>query len=156
MMSLPKGVFRGWLVVSLLWVCGAVLFYYNPVREEFARASIARDESGTVLLPAHCSETERGLSRELSARDKAAKQGFADTCWFDVDSYRSANPELRELNDEQLTQRTYEEALETNNVDPWSVAGIATAVAAIPPLALLFLGLIVYWAVAGVSPRTRG
>jgi hypothetical protein len=155
-MTFPRSLFRGWLVISLLWVCGAIIVYYNPVREEFARASIARDEAGNVLLPARCSETERGLSRELSARDKAAKQGFADTCWFDVDSYRSANPELRGMSDEELTQRTYDEALETNNVDPWSVAGVATAVAAVPPLALLFLGIGIYWAVGSMSPRTRG
>jgi hypothetical protein len=155
-MSLPRNFLRGWLAISLVWVGGAVLLYYNPVREEFARASVARDEAGNVLLPARCAETERGLSRELSARDRAAKQGFADTCWFDVDSYRSANPELRDLSDEQLTERTYDQALETNKVDPWSVAGIATAVAAVPPLVLFLLGVFVYWAFAGLSPRTRG
>jgi len=155
-MSLPRNFLRGWLAISLIWVVGAVLLYYNPVREEFARASIARDEAGNVLLPARCAETERGLSRELSARDRAAKQGFADTCWFDIDSYRNANPELRDLSDEELTERTYDQALETNNVDPWSVAGIATAVAAVPPLVLFLLGIFVYWAIAGLSPKTRG
>jgi hypothetical protein len=155
-MTLPRSLFRGWLVISLLWVGGAIIVYYNPVRDEFARARIARDEAGNVLLPARCDETERGLSRELSARDKAAKQGFDDTCWFDVESYRSANPELRDMSNEELTQRTYDEALETNKVDPWSMTGIATAVAAVPPLALFVLGIGFYWAVGSLSPRTRG
>lgn len=155
-MSLPRSFIRGWLVISLIWVLGAVAFYYGPVREEFARARIARDEAGNVLLPVSCSEAERALGRELSAGDRAAKEGFADTCWLDLESYRRANPELESLTDEQLTQRSYDTALESNNVDPWSVAGIATAVAAVPPLALFLLGVFVYWAVAGLSPRTRG
>ncbi|MFG1411440.1 hypothetical protein V5G24_10020 [Xanthobacter sp. VTT E-85241] len=159
-MNIRRGLFRIWVLVSVLWAITIIAFMYSPVSREFARGAEAREwaKAGINLLPVPCSQTRGKLGTDYSARrgnagpwDNYSNIQPGDFCWYEEPKFRALYPEYKDLNTRDLSEKLYSKAVITLTPQPkpWEELLQAAAIAVLPPLTLFMLGAAILWALAG-------
>jgi hypothetical protein len=149
-----RGLFRLWLVLSVLFA-GAVIFVgYGAVALEFEKqrqiGAFAGDET---LVPTSCAGARGTLDKDFSRIEGGNDP--PDTCWYDLKVYRRFYPEFATETDAQVEHRLYE-ALQmplAPEPTPWLTLLTVLGVAFGGPLLVLVVGAAIYWAVTGFKPR---
>ena len=154
-MNVRKGMFRLWLVASVLFVIAVAVAYYGSIRNEFRMATTnydahAREHGGTTLLPVFCDK-----ARGNSGTDYTEHQGL---CWYPMEHFRRLYPEYSDLSDDLLAEKVYTKVGQPlNHIHPWHRVMEAAVVGFGVPLAGLVLGCSLLWAVAGFrGSHSRG
>lgn len=145
-MNLARGLFRLWLVVSVMWIVGVgSLATFDLARKYDRNAPWVNDP---VLYPVACDKA-RGV-KGIDYEGGTVIEGPWDryTCWYSIESIRRLYPEYTDVSDATLGQRLYEVAgrpLQSwwSNTLPYLFAALA------PPAAVLAVGSALAWAVAG-------
>lgn len=156
-MNMRQGVFRLWVVASVLFVIGVTVASYSEIREEFKIAntdydSLAKEFGGYSLFPNFCVK-----ARGTAGIDYSMDNGL---CWYKIEDFRRLYPEYKDMSDRALSEKLYAHVGQPlQHIHPWykimTRAGIAFGV----PLAVFIFGCSLSWAVAGFRgnlPRDRG
>ena len=143
-MNWRPGLFRLWIVGSVLFVIAVAFISYADIKAEFASAAaIWPDE---ILVPVLCANA-RGV-----AEADYIKRG--DYCWYAMSIVRRLYPEYKDLSDNVLMRKAYAVrgiAIPTPN--PWATLGMWVAVAFGIPLVVLILGSSLVWAFSGFAAK---
>ncbi|TRC85833.1 hypothetical protein FJV80_16135 [Mesorhizobium sp. WSM4310] len=160
-MNIKRGLFRFWLALSLLWVLGVGALGYDQVANDMyfnqpeksgfhfvpdvpVLCGVARGEVGTDYY------TQEG--KGPGPWDKYAKPNPFDTCWYGMTEYRKLWPENGALSDDALVQKLYKDmGRELNTADPLAATKRVGLFAFLPPVILLFLGLLLVWVASGFA-----
>lgn len=134
-MNARRGMFRLWVVVSILFatIVGAVS--YDGIHNEF-RATVKG-------VPVDCA---KALGAE--GTDYA---NIAGVCWYPIETFRRFYPEYHGLSDRVLSEKLWAKAgIPTEkHHHPWKMVFDTVALAFGIPLAILALGAGLGWAFAG-------
>jgi hypothetical protein len=146
-MNIRKGLFRLWLVASIVFAICACVVSYSRLREEFRISNIdydaiAKTLGGSTLLPADCAK-----ARGILGSDYSETQNL---CWYKMNDFRRLYPEYKDVNDKVLSEKLYEQAGQPlKHLHPWrSVMGVVCVALGIP-LGVLALGSALFWAFSG-------
>ncbi len=147
-MNFRAGVFRLWIVSSVLFIVAVGVASYSDIRNEFRIANtdydaIAEQLGGYSLLPTFCN-----LARGSSGTDYTTeKDGL---CWYKVQDFRRLYPEYKDLNDKVLSEKLYAKVGQPlQHIHPWHKVFKTAAIAVGVPLAVFLLGWSLFWALAG-------
>jgi hypothetical protein len=145
--NIRKGLFRLWVVGSILFVVCVFGVSYTSLREEFRIANtnydaIAKDLGGYSLLPTDCAK-----ARGTAASDYSEAQNL---CWYKIEDFRRLYPEYKDVSDKALSEKLYEKAGQPlKHVHPWESVGKIAGVAFGIPLVALLVGWSLLWAFSG-------
>jgi hypothetical protein len=148
-MNIRRGMFRLWVIASILFVIGVGAISYSSIREEFRYANIDANAEykkygGYLVVPADCAGA-RGVAG--TDYNRSQKDGL---CWYAIDNFRRLNPEYKNLNDEDLSNRLYEKAGQPiEHLHPWRKVMETASIAFGVPLVVLALGYSLLWVFAG-------
>ena len=104
-MNIRAGLFRLWVVASVLFIVAVAVASYSDIRNEFHVANtdydaIAEQVGGYSLLPAFCN-----LARGSSGIDYTTeKDGL---CWYKLQDFRRLYPEYKDLSNKVLSEKLY-------------------------------------------------
>lgn len=146
-MNARRGMFRLWLVFSVLFVIGVGAASYIRIRNEFRIAdtdldALAKKYGGTNLLPVNCAE-----ARGTMDRDYSSSEGL---CWYTMENFRRFYPEYRDLSDRVISDRVYAKAgIPLRKAHPWEALLDAALLAVGIPLIILALGFGFAWVISG-------
>ena len=147
--NIRQGIFRLWIVSSVLFVIGVGAISYGSISEEFRVANTDWDAEaakygGWSLLPADCTKARgtAGIDYDASQKD--------GLCWYKTEDFRRLYPEYKDVSNSDLSEKLYAKAgRPLEHIHPWhkvmQTAGFAFGV----PLAVLALGWSLLWAIAG-------
>jgi len=151
-MNVRRGLFRLWIVLSLIFMIGVISVSYSDVESEFERYELGEymASRSTLLLPVSCAQA-RGTEGDHYQR---AVMTSKELCWYDEPVFRELYSEYDDLPQEQLAHRMYQRAgLETQPAArPWVTVGETAAIAVGIPIAVLLVGAAFVWAIAGFAP----
>lgn len=143
-MNIRRGLFRIWLVASVLFVLCVAGFSYNGIRQEFRNASTDWGWDEYMLLPVDC-EKARGAS---GANYEVGKDD--GLCWYKVKEFRRLYPEYKDLQTGTLSEKLYAKVgRPLKKIHPWRKVMETAGIALGGPLAVLALGASLLWAFAG-------
>jgi hypothetical protein len=91
--NIKRGLFRFWLVGSLVWIAGFGYGAYDSYRE--ARNEWRPPSTETVLVPLDCAKT-----RGSEGRDFGRREGY---CWYELPKFQVLYPEYKDLTADQLS-----------------------------------------------------
>lgn len=147
-MNIRAGLFRLWIVASVLFIVAVGVASYSDIRNEFRTANTDWDATfeqygGYGLLPALCD-----LARGSSGIDYTVeKDGL---CWYKMQDFRRLYPEYRDLSNNVLAEKLYAKVGQPlQHFHPWHKVFKTAAIAVGVPVAVLFLGWSLLWALAG-------
>jgi hypothetical protein len=158
-MNIKRGLFRLWLVLSLLFGAYMAFVSWDVLAKEFrdARRLDAKPAATVSLYPIAC-WNKRGAAQVdyLTENGDGPSQPWQN-CWYTLEKIRTFYPEYNEFtNPFDLLDKTYLDTdLKLFKPRPWDrVVSVATfALGA--PLVILIIGAALVWAVSGFSrPRT--
>ena len=157
-MNIARGLFRLWIVGSVLFVIVVGLVAYDGVKSEFERAPglypVIKDDK--VMLPVDCGKA-RGVRGADYVYEKVEGPWIAyggqpkELCWYSEAKVREKYTEYNDMDDRDLMRRAYKAAglVVSEAPAPWmslfAVVGFAIGI----PLGVLALGSALYWAVTG-------
>lgn len=151
-MNARRGMFRLWVVFSVLFAIGIAVTSYNEIRHEFRVAdtdfdALAEKYGGYTVLPAGCVE-----ARGVANRDYSRSDGL---CWYKVEDFRRLYPEYNSLTDRVLADRLYQKAgRPLQRPHPWQTVLQTGTIAVGVPLAVLAVGCAMTWAFSGFRVRS--
>jgi hypothetical protein len=143
-MNIRRGMWRLWVVLSVLYVLFTGIVSYQEIRAEFARATPAGDwlDQFTVL-PTKCEPESRGLKTV----DYEQKGGL---CWYPLEKFRALYPEYEDMGNRALANTLFAKVGQPlEPAHPWLLIGQRAAVALGVPLAVLSIGWSLLWAISG-------
>jgi hypothetical protein len=152
-MNIRQGMFRLWIIASVLFVIAIGLVSYRGLREQFRIShtdwdAVAKQYGGYSLVPTFCH-----LARGNPGTDYETR---GDLCWYRIEDFRLLYSEYKDLNDQVLSEKLYEKVGQPlEHQHPWrnvaATAGIALGV----PLAVLIFGYSLGWAFAGFRGSSK-
>jgi hypothetical protein len=139
--NVRRGLFRLWLVLSVLFALSIASLSYTEVRNEFFWRDA--DELGAItLLPAECAK-----SLGTVGVDYSVSEGL---CWYELPKFRKLYPEYVDLNDAELTKRLYAKVgRSVREMRPWTLIARRAGLAVGVPLAMPAIGWGFLWALSG-------
>lgn len=146
-MNTRKGLFRLWLVASIVFAICVCVVSYNRLREEFRISNtdydaIAKELGGSTLVPADCAKVRGNRGSDYSETE--------NVCWYKMDDFRRLYPEYKDVKDKELSEKLYEKAGQPlKHLHPWKSVMEVVCVALGIPLAVLALGSALFWAFSG-------
>jgi hypothetical protein len=146
-LNVRKGLFRLWIVCSVLFVAVVCLMSYSSIRDEFRFANtdydaIDKELGGYSLLPTDCTKARGVQDSDYSVTD--------NLCWYRTADFRRLYPEYKDLNDKALSEKLYEKAGQPlKQFHPWASVAKTAGVAFGVPLIVLLLGWSLIWALSG-------
>jgi hypothetical protein len=145
-MNVRRGLFRLWLVASVLWALGVGLFGAIEIWRIFD--SKAAWANAPILYPVACDKARgaKGIDYEGGSLIDGPWDRY--TCWYSLGNIRKLYPEYADASDDILGQRLYEAAGRPLK-DRWSYIGLYLMFALIPPAVLLAIGSALVWALSG-------
>ncbi|MBY5837091.1 hypothetical protein J3P71_09375 [Rhizobium leguminosarum] len=157
-MNIKRGLFRLWLVLSVMFAIAVFVFTYDSIKREFEKSSLlaeipANDEE---MIPVSCYQTRgtRKVDFELAPGVTEAKPW--ERCWYGLKKFRALFPEYKDIDDEQLVTKTYLEAnVPLYPARPWQALGWITLFAFGIPLGFLIVGGSLVWAFAGFIRQSK-
>ena len=146
-MNIRQGMFRLWVIASVLFVIAVGVSSYSGIRQEFKDAytdwdAVVKEYGGYTLYPTDCEKargtagTDYSVSKEL--------------CWYRIEDFRRLFPEYNNVSDRVLDQKLYAKVGQPiQKLHPWVKLMETVAVAVAVPLAVFALGWSLFWAFAG-------
>lgn len=164
--NIRKGLFRLWVVGSILFAVSVGVVSYGGIRDEFRFAhadwdAIYKQYGGGGLLPVKCTPIPVGATLlDKNNEPNKEQRGIAGTdydyhvsdglCWYELPNSRRLYPEYHDLNDNKLAELLYEKAGQPlKHFHPWQKLGKVIALVFGVPLAVLVLGWGLLWAFSG-------
>lgn len=159
-MNLRRGLFRVWVLLSIVWFGVVTFVAYQPVREQFERSAVIDEmlhgENPTIVVL--CDDARGQLGVDYSSAesglpgpwDKYADKKTLVLCYYRLPAYRAAYPEDAGLSDEALLTRGFGAS---PGGKPWGAIMRTALVAFGGSLAALLLGIAVLWAIAGFAKQ---
>jgi hypothetical protein len=150
-MNFQRGMLRIWIVVSILWVIGVAVFFFNPVKAAFEVQDFS--SVGILQVPVPCDKV-RGQEGKDYENGPWNNYRAKATCWYDVRKFRVLFPEYKDLSEKELSDKLYPAAgVElTPSPNPWPLLGKALLIAIVGPVLLLVTGLVMGWIYLGFRP----
>jgi hypothetical protein len=151
-MNIRKGLFRLWVVGSVLFVIVFASLSYGGLRNEFRLQGreglryqeLAQKYGGTLVveLPVECLSARGVPNQDYKIHD--------DLCWYETLTFRHLYPEYKDLSDHDLEVKLHDKVgRPIPHQHPWlrvwETIGIALGV----PFGVLLIGFSVLWAFTG-------
>jgi hypothetical protein len=140
-MNLTQGMFRLWVVVSvLIFVATGFLSYADVKQAQDWKELEKLTAHDTLMLPVDCTNL-RGVKGDWEGDLDAGK------CWYSLPKFRKLYPEYADLTDKQLSKQLYDKAgMPTKSPDgPILVSLQRAGIAALLSGLLLLLGCTIRW-----------
>jgi len=161
-MNWRRGLFRLWIVGSVLFVLAVAVISYGDIKEQFDRAANAAAWEASefeIVAPQLCGQA-RGVAgvdySTINPFDKDKKPDPHETCWYKISKFRSLYPEYNHLSENELTRTLYPlYGLDAPREPPtpWTTLGMWASIAVGIPLAVLVLGASLVWAFSGFAAK---
>lgn len=142
-LNLPRGLFRVWIVFSVVWIVWIGSSSFQAIETEFARGD-KRPSAEAHWVPLLCEAPVRGIEGTDYIKNRYA-------CWYEFAVFRRNYPEYADIDDKVLTARLYERS---ELLGPWERVLNALILALAPPLTALLLSGALYWAFRGFRKGT--
>ncbi|AYM12289.1 hypothetical protein At1D1108_26630 [Agrobacterium tumefaciens] len=156
-MNIKRGLFRLWLVLSILFAIAIFAMGYSQIKAEFDKGALLAEilSHDLIHIPVLCAQTRGKLDEDYFLQSGDEVKRPWQTCWYKMPSFRALFPEYKDMSDEDLATKTYEEVgRPLTPPKPWqTLAGFAGLAFGLP-LAVLVIGSAFVWAFSGFSrPR---
>ncbi|PST19506.1 hypothetical protein C7U61_13450 [Rhizobium sp. JAB6] len=159
-MNIKRGLFRLWLVLSVIFAGLVFLITWSSMRAEFDRAALTKyvaNANAPVVVPVMCGEARGTANVDYTTEKRLAKPNPYDICWYDIPKYRTFYPEDSALSDTDLSDRLHWQMnIPINHLKPphpWNNLARIVSLAFGFPLAVLLLGWWFMWAFSGFSRK---
>lgn len=139
-----RGMFRLWVVLSVVWISCVTFASFRTIETEFARGEKRPSPAG-LWLPVQCDDRLRGVEGNDYVRNRYA-------CWYQSKAFRIQYPEYSDLEEGDLENRLYEKL---GLIDAWQRVLNASILACAPPIAALFMSAALYWVLAGFRGKPK-
>jgi hypothetical protein len=158
-MNWRRGLFRLWIVGSVLFVIAFAVISYSEIKAQFSAVAPPPPPQGSeILVPQLCEEARGVAGTDYTTQkgqnpgpwDKYAKPEPYDDCWYTMSKFRPLYPEFNNLSDYELIRMLY-----GIRVRPWATLGIWASIAVGIPLAVLIIGASLVWAFSGFAAKRR-
>ena len=166
-MNWRRGLFRLWIVGSVLFVIAVAFVGYSEIKKEFDETALQHylEANTELLVPVLCGEA-RGVAgtdyttqqdRDPGPRDAYAKPNPFDNCWYSMSKFRPLYPEYKDLSDKELSSKLYASRGVPIRDLPnlWVTLGVWAGIAFGIPLVVLILGSSLVWAFSGFAAKRR-
>ena len=155
-MNVRRGLFRLWLVASLLWVAAITAIGWGEVsKDRWITGDPFWESSALAALPVRC-EDARGVANVDYKSDPAVEPwnrylSPSNACWYDEARFRVLWPEYADMKHFDLSRQLYKSLgwSQTFEGDRYERTKRVAIVALAPPLAVLLVGSLIFWAFAG-------
>ena len=136
-MNWRRGLFRLWIVGSVLFVIAVAVISYSEIKEQF--------DDWEVAVPMLCAN-----ARGAAGEDYAEISG---NCLYGMSKFRPLYPEYNDLSDNELARKLYTaRGMEFHDrPNRWTTLGTWAAIAFGIPLVVLVLGSSLVWAFSGFA-----
>jgi hypothetical protein len=150
-MNFRRGLFRIWVILSVLFAMSVAVVSYKEVRSEFEKASLDFSQVSILMLPVDCREARGKSGVDYDPPDRPWNAYTATpNCWYKLLDFRRLYPEYRDLSEPALSDKLYGKAgIVLTPARPWRALGIALAIALAVPLFVLIIGVALGWAFSG-------
>jgi hypothetical protein len=154
-MNSRRGLFRLWIVGSVMFVIAVAVISYGEIKNQFnAVAPPPPPQGSEILVPQLCGEARGVAGVDYSTKrgppnvfDKFDNPNRYDKCWYAMSKFRPLYPEYNNLSDYELIQKLYAVP------NPWATLGVWTIIAVGIPLAALVIGASLAWAFSGFAAK---
>jgi hypothetical protein len=104
-MNSRRGLFRLWLVFSVLFAIGTFAVSFSYIKSEFDDLSPKKVTKNSKMVPIDCS-----LARGAEKTDyiKKLDPSAPNACWYGLPEFRKLYPEYADLTNDQLTEKPYQ------------------------------------------------
>ncbi|MEZ5781183.1 MAG: hypothetical protein R3D70_05990 [Rhizobiaceae bacterium] len=157
-MNLRRGLFRTWIVLTILWIGAALFISWPTVVRDLAFSSPPRSaEDFVTLIPVPCGEV-RGQPSDYSRMEPGfSTAGAREGCYYEEPRLRELWPEYAAMTEDELIEVMHGKLGWTlPEIDPYEHTKRAALLALVPPVALLILGSLIIWAGAGYRRDSQG
>ena len=88
-MNVTRGLFRLWLVISVIYLLAVAGLSYSDIKDQFDRASMDFSQAGILMVPLDC-----GAARGTQEADYVKSDALSGklTCWYQVRKFRALFP----------------------------------------------------------------
>jgi hypothetical protein len=160
-MNFRRGLFRIWLVLSVLFVIAVVVMSYDNMKKAFDQAALmAMVKGDQIIMPVFCGKARGVAGTDYTTKenqnpgpwDTYAKPNPFDLCYYmSVPDYRRLFPEFASMPEDALVKKAYADAgTPTRDIpNPWVTLLGLIAWALAVPLIVLAIGSAIFWAFAG-------
>lgn len=152
-MNVRRGLFRAWVVFSVVWIASMALTLHRGVWDEFAKANQSAEwRHGIVLMPVFCGSARGAVGKDYKrdARESTTEEGFFDRSWYEMPQFRELYPEHRALSDDALTEKIYaDQGMTITHHHPWQTLAEAVFGAVVGPVVAFIVGWSLLWVFAG-------
>ncbi|MBN9033816.1 MAG: hypothetical protein BGO05_09875 [Rhizobiales bacterium 63-7] len=155
-MNIKRGLFRSWVVVSLLWLAvTSPLVVGMASGDKWVKGSEWWEKEPLNLLPVRCEEAkgQAGSDYQIAAAfepwNKFREPGQA--CFYTLEHFRAFWPEYENMDKAAVSKALYSKIgwSMVFDGDRFENTKTAAMIAIVPPVAIYLIGLLVMWAVAG-------
>jgi hypothetical protein len=147
-MNWRRGLFRLWIVGTVLFVIAIAFISYSEIKAQFdAATGNAAVWPGEIAVPVLCAD-----ARGVADADYIIEAN--DNCWYAMSKFRPLYPEYNDLSDKELTRKLYSNrgiTAASDLLNPWATLGTWASIAVGIPLAVLALGASLVWALSGFA-----
>ena len=112
-MNSRRGLFRLWLVFSVLFAIGTFAVFFSYIKGEFDHLSLKEaTKNSKRMVPIDCS-----LARGAEKTDyiKKLDPSAPNACWYGLPDFRKLYPEYADLTNDQLTEKPYQKKVRIND-----------------------------------------
>ena len=160
-----RGLFRLWVVVSLVFVIAVAAISYSEIKAQFDSIALMKwaDENSVRVVPVLCGEARGIAGTDFTTKsgqdpgpwDRYANPNPFDNCWYAMPKFRRLYPEYNDLSDKELSSKLYaKHGIPLHDLpNPWTTTLRYSAIAFGIPLALLVLGTALGWAFSGFAAK---
>jgi hypothetical protein len=154
-LRVTRGLFRLWLVGSVVFVLAVVGLSYGEIEE------LIDPWPGEVVVPKLCGDARGIAGLDYSTKlgqqpgpwDEYSKPNPFDNCWYALSKFRTLYPEYGRQSDEELSAELYTAAgiQYRQRPSPWIALARRVEIALGVPLVVLTLGVALIWAAKGFA-----
>jgi len=154
-MNWRRGLFRLWIVGSVLFVTAVAVISYSEIKAQFDGVP-SPPQGFEIVVPQLCKDARGDAGSDYTTQkgqnpgpwDKYAKPDPYDDCWYTMSKFRPLYPEYNNLSDYELIRMLY-----GIRVRPWATLGMWASIAVGIPLAVLIVGASLVWAFSGFAAK---
>ena len=151
-MNWRRGLFRLWIVGTVLFVLAVAFVSYNEIKRQFDETAVQHwaEANSELYVPQLC-----GDARGVAGVDYTERGQRETTCWYAMSKFRSLYPEYKDVSEKELSRKLYADLdIPIRDLpNPWATLGMWSAIAFGIPLAVLVLGASLVWAFSGFAAK---
>jgi hypothetical protein len=105
-MNWRRGLFRLWIVGSVLFVIAVAVVRYREIKEQFENTGL-QHLPGEILVPQRCSEARGVVGTDYMRVQEPWIWWEVEDCWYDLSKFRPLYSEFKNVSDEELIRKLY-------------------------------------------------